>query len=154
MISGNSKYDKVMRGEATFSAQEQRGYDLFTGEKAKCSTCHSGFNFTNGEFINNGLYLDYSKDTGRQRVTIDSADIGKFRVPSLRNVELTAPYMHDGSLANLEDVIAHYKSGGQPHPNKSPILQPIVLNGSETADLLIFLKTLTDTEFINNSDFR
>lgn len=154
MISGKSKYDKVMRGEATFSTQEKRGYDLFTSEKANCSNCHSGFNFTNGKFMNNGLYLDYSKDTGRQRVTIDSADIGKFRVPSLRNVELTAPYMHDGSLASLEDVITHYKSGGQPHPNKSSTLRPIALNENETADLLIFLKTLTDNTFINNSDFR
>ena len=85
--------------------------------KHNCVSCHSGFNFTNGEVVNNGLYQHY-EDIGKMRVTLDSNDKGAFKVPTLRNVALTAPYMHDGSLKSLEAVVDHYIKGGFDNPNK------------------------------------
>jgi cytochrome c peroxidase len=89
------------------------------------------------------LYLTYA-DSGVARITGLGSDIGKFKIPSLRNVGATAPYMHDGSLQTLEEVIDHYASGGKKHPNKSVILKPLVLSPQEKTDLINFLKTLTD----------
>jgi cytochrome c peroxidase len=150
-ISGNSPYDQYAHQgrEDALSEQEIRGMTLFFGDKAKCGNCHKGFNLTDDSFQNNGLYLEY-KDTGRRRVTADSADIGFFRVPTLRNIALTAPYMHDGSLASLEEVIDHYNSGGKGHFNQSPLIKALGLSPQEKADLISFLKSLTDTSLINN----
>lgn len=153
LISSNSKYDQVQGGEAVFTAEEARGAALFFSDQAQCSSCHSGPNFTNHEFINNGLYLEY-EDLGRRRVTILEEDVGKFRVPSLRNIELTAPYMHDGSLPTLEAVLQHYNQGGQSSPLQDERIHPLNLQPQEITDLIAFLKTLTDYDFINNPDFQ
>ncbi|MEX1189519.1 MAG: cytochrome c peroxidase [Bacteroidia bacterium] len=154
-ISGNSSYDKFINGanEHDFGISEIRGKELFFSSKTQCSSCHSGFNFTNYGFENNGLFSQYV-DQGRARFTQNNADIGKFKVPSLRDIELTSPYMHDGSLVSLEEVIEHYNSGGNDHINKSELIRPLNLSSQEKTDLVAFLKTLTDLEFVNNKRFR
>ncbi|MCB0571313.1 MAG: c-type cytochrome [Phaeodactylibacter sp.] len=151
-ISGNSPYDRYDRGEGGLSESAQRGMALFFGNRAQCGGCHSGFNFTDNDFHNNGLYETYA-DPGRMRATFLPEDEGKFRVPTLRNIALTAPYMHDGSLATLEDVISHYDNGGSQHPNKDPRIRPLGLSDAEKADILAFLQALTDTAFITNPAF-
>lgn len=154
-VSGQSRYDQYFfQGKNdVLTPAEKRGMDLFFSEKTNCSQCHSGFNFTNYAFENNGLYADYP-DLGRYRLTELESDRARFKVPTLRNVALTAPYMHDGSLWTMEAVIAHYNSGGQPHPNKSMLLRPLGLTFTEQADLVAFLNSLTDEPFINNPKFR
>lgn len=145
LFTGFSRYDDYLynNNTAALSQSEINGKNIFFGEKGECFHCHNEYNFTDYSFKNNGLYLQYA-DSGRARITGLSSDVGKFKVPSLRNVELTAPYMHDGSKATLEDVIEHYNSGGQPHPNKSGLIQPLNLTTQEKQDLINFLKSLTD----------
>ncbi len=153
LISGDSKFDQqVYQGKNVMNKAEKRGMDLFFNE-LNCVECHSGFNFTNYTTTNNGLYEVYA-DSGRQRVTRLESDRALFKVPTLRNIALTAPYMHDGSIATLEEVIAHYKSGGVIHKNKSDKLTPFTLSESQTADLIKFLNCLTDKEFLKNKKFR
>ena len=127
--------------------------ELFFSDKLKCSSCHNGFNFTNYSFENNGLYLSYADD-GRFRFSKDSNDIALFKVPTLRNIEVTAPYMHDGSIKTLKQVIEHYNSGGKSHANKSSLILPLELSQDEKDDLHTFLLTLTDNEFIQNTYLR
>lgn len=153
LISGDSQYDRYKYRGGVFTELEKQGEALFFSDRTSCSTCHSGFNFTNNRFENNGLYLMYA-DSGRQRVTTLEADRGKFAVASLRNVQYTAPYMHDGSLPTLDDVIAHYNSGGQAHPNKSELIRPLNLSEEEKLALKAFLLTLSDENFIRNKDFK
>jgi cytochrome c peroxidase len=117
--------------------------ELFFGEKGECFHCHSGYNFTDYSFMNNGLYENYA-DSGRQRITFKEEDRGKFKVPSLRNIQLTPPYMHDGSLATLEEVIEHYNSGGKNNINKSFFIKPLGLSEGEKKDIINFLKSLTE----------
>lgn len=156
MISGESRFDKyTYQGQISALSEAQvRGKNLFFDERLACSSCHAGFNFTEDGFFNNGFKLDYSNDIGRQRVTIDSLDEGKFKVPTLRNIALTAPYMHDGSAATLEAVIAHYDAGGAGHPLQDERVRPLNLTAQEKADLIAFLHALTDEAFINNESFR
>ena len=154
LISGNSPYDQYeFQGDINaLNASEKRGKELFFGEKTNCSSCHGGFNFTNYGFENNGLYETYS-DPGRKRHTGLEEDDALFKIPSLRNVELTAPYMFDGSVSSLEAVVEHYNSGGANHPNKNPLISPLGLTKKEKEDLVNFLKSLTDRQFIENSNF-
>lgn len=148
LLSGDSAYDRD-----ALSAAAQRGMQLFFGEKTQCSDCHGGFNFTHYAFENNGLYEEYS-DPGRFRLTGKEEDRARFKVPSLRNAALTAPYMHDGSIATLEEVVAHYDSGGAAHPHKSMLVRPLGLSPQERADLVAFLESLTDHTFVNDPKFR
>ncbi len=153
MVSGNSRYDRFNRGDSSaMNASERRGMNIFFGEKAECFHCHVGFNLTNNTFQNNGLYMTYA-DSGRARVTERASDLGKFKVPTLRNVEVTAPYMHDGSLTTLEDVVDHYAGGGKGHPNQSSTIHRFDLTDEERADLIAFLKSLTDHTFLNDPRF-
>ena len=154
MISGNSPFDKSKyQGDtAAMTESQQRGMRLFFSPKTQCMTCHSGFNFTDYTFQNIGLYQKY-EDKGRMRVTQDSSDAGKFKVPTLRNVALTHPYMHDGSIRTLEEVLDHYESGGFDHPNKAQQIFPLDLSETDKADLISFLHALTDSAFITNKDF-
>lgn len=148
LVSGNSRYDQhFLQGKNVLNSSELNGYQLFLDKG--CADCHSGVNFTDNDFHNVGLYQNYT-DIGRKRVTTLDADEGKFKTPNLRNVELTAPYMHDGSVQTLEDLIDFLDTGGENHPNKSSLIQPLNLTAQEKTDLINFLKTLTDTEFINN----
>lgn len=155
LISGDSKFDHYFYQGINnlMNESELRGYQLFTSTKANCSSCHSGFNFTNYSFQNNGLYEVYA-DSGRMRLTKLESDRALFKVPTLRNIELSAPYMHNGSLNTLEEVVEHYNSGGKPHPNKSNLITPLNLTYQEKKDLVAFLKTLTDYHFINNKNFK
>ena len=156
LISANSRYDQYFfqNNKDALTPGEKRGMALFFSQKTNCSTCHSGFNFTNNAYENNGLQREYPNDEGRKRVTLRPEDEGKFRVPTLRNVELTAPYMHDGRLTTLSQVLEHYNSGGSNHPNKNPAIRPLSLTETEKSDLINFLKTLTDSTFINNRNFK
>ncbi len=155
LLSGNSSFDQWFFQHKNTAVGEsvKRGYGLFQSERLGCGKCHDGFLFTNQDFTNNGLYEVYA-DSGRIRLTGLESDRAVFKVPSLRNVALTAPYMHDGSLPTLEAVIDHYQTGGKAHPNKSQILQPFALTAAEKADLRAFLGSLTDGEFITNPAFR
>ena len=155
LISGNSLYDLYIYGlnSSVYDEDEVRGLELFQSERLGCNKCHSGFDFTNYTFENNGLYTDY-KDIGRKRLTGMEKDLAKFKVPSLRNVMLTAPYMHDGSISTISMVIEHYNSGGNSHPNKSELIKPLNLTENEKYQLEAFLQTLSDTKFINNPLFK
>ena len=143
----DSEFDDWKKSGIVKDSALVRGYKLFD-KKLNCTQCHSGSSFTNNSMQNNGLYSVY-EDPGRYNVSADSLDIGKFKVPSLRNVSITAPYMHDGSFENLYDVIMHYETGGKPHPNKSQHIKPFTLTVEERSDLLYFLKSLTDKRFVN-----
>ena len=150
LISGNSNYDKYFYqgNKKSLSKDELKGYKLFISSEINCISCHSGFNFTNYKTYNNGLYEKYI-DPGRARLTNLDSDKGKFKVPSLRNIEFTGPYMHDGSIETLEEIIRHYASGGKNHPNKSELLQGFSITKKEINYLVSFLKSLTDTTVIN-----
>lgn len=153
LISGNSRYDQYVnqKKENALTESEKRGKTIFF-DKVNCGNCHHGHNLTNYEFANVGVHEKYA-DRGRARITLDEKDDGKFRVPTLRNIALTAPYMHDGSIATLEEVIEHYIIGGKDHPNKDPRIQPINLTEADKVDLIHFFESLTDSAFINNQNF-
>ncbi|MCT4630835.1 cytochrome c peroxidase [Winogradskyella sp.] len=169
LVSNNSKYDKVQAGEATFSPSEERGRKLFfdpvnptdpQNSGAFCVKCHGGPNFANNQYMNNGLDLDEDiLDPGRYNVTQNINDTGAFRVPTLRNIELTAPYMHDGRFETLEQVVDHYNNGVQQSAGTDLGLVFIQNGGGlqltqqEKSDLVAFLKTLTDPTFINNPKY-
>jgi len=148
LISGNSKFDQYKKGTISLTEEEQKGMNLFFSDRTNCSDCHSGFNFTNYQFENNGLYETYN-DPGRKRLTGLDSDLAKFKVPSLRNIEVTAPYMYDGSMPDLEAVINHYNSGGKQHPNKSERIKALQLSQDEKKQIIAFLKTLTDVSFLS-----
>jgi cytochrome c peroxidase len=141
IVSNNSKYDQVKRGEATFTDAEQQGYELF---QQKCSQCHTEPLFTDYSFRNNGLDQSFS-DEGRFLITQNESDKGKFKVPSLRNVALTYPYMHDGRYYTLNDVLNHYATGIQHSSTLDPLLENgIPLPGNQKSLLIAFLNTLSD----------
>lgn len=149
LISGDSPYDKYINGnKELLNDSEKRGMNIFFN-KLNCSQCHSGFNFTNLSLENNGLYNNpYPLDSGRMRISHQEKDRDLFKVPTLRNIDLTSPYMHDGSIKTLEDVINHYSSGGRAHINKSKLIEPFDISEEEKEDLINFLKSLTDSTFI------
>lgn len=150
IISGNSPYDSFINGnKSALTVAAQKGANLFFSERTGCSNCHSGFNFTDYSFANNGLYEFYG-DIGRERFTGNEDDRALFKVPTLRNIAVTSPYMHDGSIATLQEVIQHYNSGGKAHPNKSRLIKPLGLSTQEQQDLLAFLNSLTDNSFLSN----
>lgn len=151
LVSANSKYDKVMRNETTFTLQEQNGYELF---KSNCASCHREPLFTNGKYETNGIPLDASlNDIGRQRITEKPEDYLKFKVPTLRNVQFTFPYMHDGRFKKLSEVIKHYNSIDPNQTLPKQLQNPINLSDNERVDIVAFLLTLTDTEFLFDKRF-
>jgi cytochrome c peroxidase len=150
LVSMNSKYDQFIRGDKNaLSRDEKAGMKLFF-EKLYCTQCHPAPYFTTFIAENNGLYNNYEPiaDKGRFRIHLDSNDIGKFKVPSLRNIELTFPYMHDGSMKTLKDVIAHYAKGGNKHQKQNKVIIPFSLNENEQKQLIAFLRSLTDTSYL------
>ena len=152
MVSANNKYDKVKKGQAQFTEYEQRGYAIF---QAKCNSCHTEPLFSDNSFRNNGLAVNtFFNDHGRMGITGKAEDKGKFKVPSLRNVELTYPYMHDGRYYTLETVLEHYNSRIVQSATLDPLLQNgIKLSRAEVVDVVAFLKTLTDGDFIKDPRF-
>jgi cytochrome c peroxidase len=183
LITGRSPYDAYKRGAlSAISPSAKRGEALFFAEKTECFHCHGGFNFTGTvnyvgkgfveiEFHNTALYNVDGKggypapNTGIEAVTTNPDDMGKFKAPSLRNIAVTAPYMHDGSIATLEAVIEHYNAGGRtiatgPHkgigadsPLKSEFVRPMELTSQEKKDLVAFLRSLTDSTFLRDPRF-
>ncbi len=172
LISGNAPYDRHLRGEAdALTPAARRGLRLFLSERLECFHCHGGFSFTDSldhegmptaqvAFHNTGLYdADGSgaypaTDTGLHELTNAPGDMGRFKAPTLRNIAVTAPYMHDGSLATLAEVIEHYADGGR-HPSKltSEFVSGFVLEDEELSDLLAFLDSLTDPAFLSDPRF-
>ncbi len=179
LISGNSRYDQFMAGKTALTATERRGLDLYFGEKAECHHCHGSFNFNDQvvdastrvlekPFHNTGLYNIDGKgafpepNRGVFELSGQPQDMGAFRAPSLRNVALTAPYMHDGSIPTLEGVLDFYTDGGRHltsgplqgdgrrNPYKSELITLIELNPQEKAAIVAFLKTLSDSDFLTN----
>ena len=182
LLSGNSRYDQFLQGRTTLTAAERRGMTLFFGEKAECFHCHGSFNFNDQvlhaasrivetPFHNTGLYnlggtgAFPEPNRGVFELTGKAADMGMFRAPSLRNVAVTAPYMHDGTVATLAEVLNFYAAGGRniatgPHagdgranPLKSDLISLIDLTDQDKADLVDFLGTLTDDEFLTHPRF-
>ena len=162
LISGNAKFDQYLLGNATLSLEELNGFTIFMDEeKGDCFHCHGSDNnplWTDNGFHNNGLDSTFD-DLGLGAVTGDPNDNGTFRSPSLRNLNFTAPYMHDGRFATLEEVINHYSEGLQFSSTIDPLMKKVTQGGvqltpQEKLDLKAFLLTLTDPEFINNPDFR
>ena len=154
IISTNSDFDKYNNGDATVLSKNPEaihGYQIFIDAKgANCIGCHNGYNFTDGQFHDNGIGFN-SKiiDHGRINVTKDQADLVKFKTPTLRNVALTAPYMHDGRFATLEQVIKNYNKGGtHTTPNQDPRIKSLNMSDQDVSDLAEFLKTLTDHTFV------
>lgn len=154
LISANSRYDQFTRTNDTtiLSTSEKNGMALFFSNRLPCTNCHYGFDFTNYSIVNNGMYATY-EDEGLFRITGQDGDIGKFKVPTLRNIALTYPYMHNGAYPTLESVIERYNLGGFQHPNQDEAIQPLHLSEQEQSDLIAFLKTLTDDTFITDERF-
>jgi cytochrome c peroxidase len=180
LISGNAPYDRWLSGEENaISTSAQRGYALFNSEKLECFHCHVGFNlsdhthwankpFFDSPFHNTGLYNIDGKgaypepNTGVHSITSDPSDMGRFKAPTLRNIAVTAPYMHDGSIASLSEVLDHYAAGGRTisegpsagegskSPLKSNLIVGFELSEKERADVIAFLESLTDEEFLTN----
>ncbi len=152
LISADSKYDKVQRGEASFNEWEAKGYTLF---KSNCASCHKEPLFTNNSFENNGLAPDTTlNDYGRVVITHRAADSLKFKVPTLRNVEVSYPYMHDGRFKSLQMVLFHYSSDIHQSPTLARQLKGgIALSEDDKRCLIAFLKTLTDENFLHNASF-
>lgn len=148
MISADSKYDRVVLGKETFTPIEQQGYALF---QQHCNTCHTAPLMTDYSFRNNGIAAIDNNDDGRYRITLLEEDKGKFKVPSLRNVTLTHPYMHDGRIAQLRTVLEMYANGVPDHPNRDPLLsQPFALSEADIDAMHAFLYTLEDYTFLSN----
>jgi len=166
LISSNSKYDQWLNGQYSFNIAETNGFEIFKSERGDCFHCHPPNSkiFTNNQFQNNGLDAVFS-DLGRFNITNNLNDQGLFKTPTLRNVEFSAPYMHDGRFSTLEEVIEFYNSGGHDSPTVDPLMKYIysnpfeipgqtglLLTEQEKSDLKAFLLTLSDETFINNPD--
>lgn len=157
LISGNSKWDKYLRGEVELSQAESKGFEIFFTEKGDCFHCHSTILFTDNLFHNNGLDSEFT-DMGRFDVTANANDRGKFKTPTLRNIIYTGPYMHDGRFETLEEVIDFYSEGLQFSETIDPLMKNVNQGGIQLTDdekqnLISFIKTLTDTDFISNPEF-
>ena len=171
MISADSKFDRERAGTYTFTPLEETGFNLFlqegginpnTGQPwggADCFHCHSHAGMQMGDYLmhNNGLDVHFAADPGLAGVTGNPLDSGRFKTPTLRNIELTAPYMHDGRFQTLSEVIGHYNTGGQISTTVDPFMEAagggLYLDEVDELALIAFLKTLTDTSFINNPAF-
>ena len=152
MIAADSKYDRYKKGTVTFNAQEENGYQLY---KVNCASCHPEPLFTDYSFRNIGLPLDnLLTDYGRMRITGKSEDSLKFKVPTLRNTYISSNYMHDGRFNTLQQCINHYRTNVQPGPTLDPLLiNGISLTNAQATDLVVFLRTLTDSTLLKDPRF-
>lgn len=151
LVMADSPFDSYYyyEDENAISESARRGWALFQSSELKCATCHTLPLFTNHSFENIGLY-DFYKDKGLRTATMKESDVGKFPVPTLRNIDVTYPYMHDGSMRTLDEVIEFYTTGGKGHPNQSPLIQPFSLTATDKEDLKAFLLSLTDRSFVKS----
>lgn len=161
--SGNSRYDRWKQNIDVLSDEEQDGFEIFfdinpvIANHAECGHCHNAELFTTNEYFNNGLdrsedLMDFA-DQGRGEVTGVKFDNGTFRVPTLRNIEFSAPYMHDGRFSTLDEVIDHYVTGGHYAPNLAPVLRPLTLGAYQREALVAFIRSLQDDDFMENPAF-
>jgi len=144
IVSGDSPYDRFVAGEVdALDEQQRRGLEIFRG-KGACTVCHLGPNLADEEFHNTGVgWQDgATSDVGRQSVTGARRDLGAFKTPTLREAAVSGPYMHDGSLETLEDVVDFYDEGGEPNPGLDPDMEPLHLTEQEKGDLVAFLRSL------------
>lgn len=162
LISGDSKFDQFLLGKATLTPEEKNGFDVFMDEnRGDCFHCHGSDSnplWTDNKFRNNGLDEVFT-DLGLGKVTGDPNDNGKFRTPSIRNLAFTAPYMHDGRFATLEEVINHYSEGLKASPTVDPLMKKVSeggvkLSDKDKTDLKSFLLSLSDNNFVNNKEFQ
>lgn len=168
IVSYESKYDRFFNGEEELTESEERGRQLYFAEYnpffpelsgADCAHCHGGLNFENDQYMNNGLDTDAEfTDVGREEVTGNPNHRARFKVPTLRNIAVTAPYMHDGRFSTLREVISHYNEGIKESSTVDPAIlntkqTGLLLNDQDIEDLLNFLHTLTDENFFNNPDY-
>ena len=157
LISANSRYDKYLRQELQLTPSELNGYVIFNSETGDCFHCHSTQKFMDNSFHNNALDIEPFLDIGLAKITGQPSDNGKFKTPTLRNIEFSAPYMHDGRFATLEEVVEHYNSGGHFSSTVDPLMKKLgvglQLTNQQKQDLVAFLKALSDPDFINNPDF-
>lgn len=151
LTSAGSKYDRMKRGEEAFNGQEQKGYSLF---QKNCASCHAEPLFTTHAFANNGLPVDsFLNDYGRMQITHNSSDSLRFKIPTLRNIAYTYPYMHDGRFKKLSQVLDHYAGGIQQSATLAKELQTsMTLSSNDKVDLIAFLMTLSDQEFVFNKE--
>ena len=172
MVSANSRFDRAQYGPEQLTIQEQLGLELFLAEGGDpevfpggqnggdCFHCHGGSLtlFTDQQFHNNGIDSVFTDDLGREEVTGNPLTRGQFKTSTLRNIALTAPYMHDGRFATLEEVVQHYNEGGHPSSTLDPLMKfpgvGLGLSEQDVDALVAFLETLTDEEFIQNPDFQ
>lgn len=168
LVSHDSKFDRFLAGEEDLTPSEMRGMQLFNTEfdpsgaekGAECFHCHAGFNFVNNLFQNNGLDPETEwTDLGLYEVSEDPQDRAKFKTPSLRNIAVTAPYMHDGRFSTLREVIEHYNTGVVESPTIDPLMQynldpGLGLTDQDIDDLIAFLNTLTDEVYLNNPEYQ
>ncbi len=151
LVSSNSKYDRVIQGKDEFTRYEQRGYEIY---KANCSSCHAEPLFTDNSFRNNGGMLNRFNDEGRKLITGKTPDSLRFKVPSLRNIQVTFPYFHDGSIYSVPQVVDHYLSIDTARSDIDPILRKkITLTKAQKNELVYFLYTLTDSSFLKDPRF-
>jgi cytochrome c peroxidase len=150
LVSVNSSFDRFYKAKdsSQLSKRALKGWELFN--EHQCISCHSLPHFTNSEARNNGFFESYEQDPGRFRIFNDSNDIGKFKVPTLRNIVLTAPYMHDGSVANLDMILEQYSKGGSGHFNQDQLVKPFDLSNNDKECFEEFFKSLTDTSYLRN----
>ena len=166
LVSANSRYDKWLRGEVMFTNEELDGYNIFNTERGDCFHCHSGKNFMDDSFHNNGLDENFT-DFGLYKVTGNEDDKGLFKTPTLRNIEYSSPYMHDGRFSTIDEVIEHYNSGGVYSSTIDPLMKYVnsnpygidgqtglMLTQQEKNNLKAFLLTLSDNDFIQNNEFQ
>ena len=151
LVSSDSKYDSVNLGLAQFSEQEQKGYDLF---KANCVSCHTEPFFTNANFENNGIAIDPEiNDLGRYEITQQSEDSLRFKVPTLRNIQYSRPYMHDGRYKTLKECLDYYADHGDCNDKVDDRIREIEITGNDKADIIAFLYTLSDRKFMFNENY-
>ncbi len=154
LLSYNSPFDRFQAGDdLAMSEAALRGMEVFFAESGDCFHCHVGSEFTDDVPRNNALYTVY-QDLGLALATGRDEDVGKFKTPTLRNIELTAPYMHDGSIKTLREVVEHYNRGGEPNLNSDVLMRPLGLSEQQIDDLVEFLKSLTDRSFTTNPAFQ
>jgi cytochrome c peroxidase len=158
LLSGNSAYDRMKNQHDTtaMSASALRGMKLFFDKNsANCSGCHTGDNFTDNGFYATGIAQDnYNSDPGRAMVTKQDTDMGRFKTPTLRNVAISGPYLANGSIATLYDMVKHYNDGGLQTRNKDPRIKPLNLTDDQMNDIVAFLNSLTDVSFTKRADFQ
>ena len=156
LVSSNSRFDQYINGEIALSDEEIDGFNIYATERGDCFHCHPMGLFTDNSFHNNGLDSDF-EDLGRFNITGNPLDQGAFKSPTLRNIEFSAPYMHDGRFSTLEEVIEHYNFGGHDSPTVDPQMKYVgiglLLTDQEKSNLKAFLLTLSDETFMNNLNF-